>query len=281
MTNEVSMMAFGEEFDPQAMIGALASEAADEIQEARDLDEVIKVNRAGKIVIGKDDEVDPDSLRVIVDVRTYSAGWRTWIHNEDGSIADVPIVCRPMRSVPKGGVPKPAPLKTWIRDAETKQMKQVDAEWRPYREFRMLVINHDRGDIGRVLTWAQDSGWGVRFFDTLFARNHARSQEAQAGRVPPMVCPVLSLGTKYVSQAKFPFTKMIFEIQDWADRPSTEYKTASQARIAAVRASRVEAERQLAAGEAEEAEVEVVEAEEAPKKTTKTAGRRAKATPKK
>lgn len=212
-------MSYFDDFDPNAMINTLtANKAAAEVHEARDLDDILKLNRKGQPVIGKDDKVDPETFAMIVNPQTFMSGWRCWLKNQDNTTKDVPIVAKLMQEMPEGGIPRPEPIQTWRQNQETKAMEQGPCEWKPYHEFKGIVIAHSVGDIGRVVTFAGDSGWAKAFFDTLFSRTHARAEAARDGRVPPFICPVIMIGTKDV-KATYAFTKMTFEIVDWADKP--------------------------------------------------------------
>ena len=217
--------------DPDLYLDSLTPTDATNIPEIPpDLENVLKTNRMGKVMIG-DDDVDLETLQVVVNPASYKRGWRTWINDREGTTAEVPTVAIPFRDIPEGGVPKPPTRKTFDKGEE------VDAEWKPFVEFKGVVVHHSKGDLGRVVTFSHDSGWANAFFAKLLGLNHERAELIRAGKVAKFPCPVLMFDTKEVKGKYGAYTKMTFTVVDWAKLPQEDADLLSQAKVVAAGAT--------------------------------------------
>ena len=212
--------------DPNELLNSMKLPEGAAPQPVIDLDDVLKVNRKGEIVIGRDDKVDVDTFTVIVDPTSFRKGWRTWCNNADGTTRAVPVVTRPLREIPEGGLPRPPVEHTYNEKGE-----QEEAEWKQYNEFKMIVIDHSNGDLGRVVTFAHDSGWSRIFAHQLHSEVYARAELINAGKVANFLCPVLRFGTReFGTRGYGTHTKMTFTIVDWAEGPSENARLLNEVR---------------------------------------------------
>lgn len=254
------------DFDPNAMIHnfvASAEETGDEGKELLDLDDVLKLNSQKEIVIGSD-SVDTETLELLVHPGSFQIGFQAWVKNTEGRILDVPKVIKPRQS--REVIEKPEPV-----DSHDDNGNPIKAEFKPYQEVKLLVVNHSKGDLNRLVTISTDSKSGNMMLDDLYGKIVKQSKAAAAGEGPNFICPVVMVGTKFVPKAKKPFTKMELKVVDWADRPAmpADESNPDGARFLSdlrqlEAAKRAESEGRVLAAEVEEAEEdepEVVEPE--------------------